>query len=389
MKFGASWVAAVERMAREDLEIGRVACAEVLIGNREGVKLHRQFSGEGGKKTVRPDSLFRMASMTKPVVGVCFLIQYERGLIGLDDPVSRYIPELGNLTVGEFDSRWNVTGSHPSPREVTPRDLLTHSSGVGSGMWYYTKCDKAAIAEGMTLADKMADYGQMYLEFDPGTGASYSALAGFDILARLTEITSGMSIERFARENLFDPLGMSDSTFDPTPEQMGRIVTMHAERNGQAVPDEGSVEGRTFGGLPRTYFSGGAGLVSCGKDYARFAQMLLCEGQLPGGARILQPETVREMASPQLDPKKTWGVDDTWSWGLSVRVVTKDNGSQKPLNHGAFGWSGAYGTHFWVDPVNGLFAVYLSNMTTAGGSGALTARRIEAVVMEQIEGERE
>ena len=306
------------------------------------------------------------------------------GKIALDDPVSRTIPALGCLTVGETDGQGNLTGTHPAPREITPRDLLTHSSGLGSGLWFYTKYEKSAIAEGMTLADKMADYGASYLEFDPGTGASYSALAGFDVLAHLVERTSGQPIAVFARENLFEPLGMTDTTFDPTPEQMGRLVTMHAERNGKAVPDEASVEGRVFGGLPRSYHSGGAGLISCGRDYAAFARMLLCEGLRPDGTALLRPETVREMAKPQLNPRQTWGVDDTWSWGLSVRVVTADNGSQRPLEHGAFGWSGAYGTHFWVDPVNGLFAVYLSNMTTAGGSGALTARRMEAVVMEAL-----
>ena len=372
---------AIEEMVREDLAVGRIACAEVLVGDRDGVKFHRQFPGEGETMKIAPDSLFRMASMTKPVVGVCVMKQVERGLLSLDDEIYHYLPMMKDPMVGEFSAEFELTGTHPSPRQITVRDLLTHTSGLGSGMWFFTRCDKASIRDGMRLEDMMPEYAETPLEFDPGTAFSYSPLAGFDVLARLVEITSGLSIESFARKYVFDPLGMQDTTFAPTPEQMARVVRIHAEQHGKAVPV--NMPPTVFESIPATYFTGGGGLISGGVDYAQFARMLLREGECDG-AHILLPETVRLMRTAQLDPAVVRGIDETQSWGLSMRVITADNGSGKPLDKGAYGWSGAYGTHFWVDPVRDLFAVYLSNMTTAGGAGAITARRIEAVVMDEF-----
>ena len=133
---------------------------------------------------------------------------------------------------------------------------------------------------------------------------------------------------------------------------------------------------RNFDAFPASYPSGSAGLMGTLSDYSRFAQMLLGEGELDG-ARILEAESVRAMRTPQLRAEKTEGVGETETWGLGMRVITAEPGENQPMTKGCFGWSGAYGTHFWVDPGKKLTAVYMRNMTTAGGSGAGTAREFE------------
>ncbi len=370
---------AINTSLREDLDSGLISCAAaaVVCGDK---LVYRNFAGNAfDGVTLNGSHLFRMASMTKPVTAVCVMQQMERGKLALEDPVEKYIPALANLTVGVADGEGKLVSSHPAPRPITVKDLLTHSSGLGSGPLF----DKLFWPDHHllpTIGEMAQLWGQSYLQFDPGSAFSYSGLVGFDVLAHLVELTSDMAYEDYAKENLFAPLGMTDTCFTPNADQWSRIVQMCATENGKAVPvDMGA---HVFGNLPTTYHSGGAGLVSSLDDYLRFAHMLVSDG-VSFGVRILKEETVRSMRVPQLPPM-TPGTDDTYSWGLSMRVATADDGSQKPLTAGCYGWSGAYGTHFWCDPVRQLCAVYCSNMTTAGGSGALTARHMEKAVFDNL-----
>ncbi len=373
-----SLTSAIDTMIREDLASGLISCAAATVVCRNET-VYRGFFGHADAGVPLNDShLFRMASMTKPVTAVCVLRQIENGRLSLNDPVEAYIPALSSMSVAETDGRGNLTGSHPALRPITVGDLLTHSSGLGSGALF----GQTGYEIAGTIGSMMDVWGTSLLEFDPGAAFSYSGLVGFDVLAHLVELTSGLPYEDYAKTYLFDPLGMKDTCFSPTDEQWGRIVRMHCTEDGQAKPvDMGS---HVFGDLPLTYHSGGAGLVSSADDYTRFARMLLGDG-ICDGVRILREETVRSMRTPHLPPMLP-GTDATHSWGLSVRVITADNGSQAPLTAGCFGWSGAYGTHFWCDPARELCAVYCSNMTTAGGSGALTARHMEKAVMDCVNG---
>lgn len=372
----ANLTSAMDAMIREDLASGLISCASATVLCQNMV-VYRGFFGNADEGVpLNETHLFRMASMTKPVTAVCVLRQIETGKLSLTDPVETYIPALSQMRVAETDGKGNLTGSHPAPRPITVQDLLTHSSGLGSG----TLFAQAGYDFTGTIGSQMDTWGTSLLEFDPGTAFSYSGLVGFDVLAHLVELTSGMSYEEYAKMYLFEPLGMTDTGFTPTEDQWSRLVRMHMTEDGQAKPvDMGR---HVFGNLPVTYHSGGAGLFSSLDDYTRFAHMLLCDGT-SCGVRILREETVRTMRTPHLPPMLP-GTDATHSWGLSVRVITADNGSQAPLTTGCYGWSGAYGTHFWCDPVRDLCAVYCSNMTTAGGSGARTARHIEKVVMDNL-----
>lgn len=374
---------AIDRMTEQDIADGLVSCAaiQVVCKNKTVYKHNHGYADVENAVPLDDCHLFRMASMTKPVTAVCTMIQIERGKLSLDDPVSRYLPAFREMKVAEVDREGSLTGTHPAPMEFTVRDLLTHSSGLGSGPWFGKFCREAGIADGQTLGGKIDDWAHSLLEFDPSTAFSYSGLVGFDVLAHLVEVTSGSTYAEFARENLFEPLGMTDTCFRPTDEQWGRMVRIYETTADKKIAPV-DMKGHIFGACPVTYHSGGAGLVSSLADYIRFAHMLVADGE-SGGVRILSEDTVRQMRTRQLRPMIP-GTDATYSWGLSMRVILADNGSQKPLKTGSYGWSGAYGTHFWCDPVRQLCAVYLSNMTTAGGSGALTARHIEKAVMENL-----
>ncbi|MBQ8640687.1 MAG: serine hydrolase [Clostridia bacterium] len=374
---------AIDRMTKTDLEDGLVSCAaiQVICRDKTVYRKNHGFADTGRKIPLSDRHLFRMASMTKPVTAVCTMMQAEAGRLSLEDPVEKYLPAFGHMEVAETDRDGNLTDTHPAPAPITVKDLLTHSSGLGSGPWFGKFCRNPGFADGDTLGSRIGDWAHSYLEFDPATAFSYSGLVGFDVLAHLVEVTSGMAYADFAREKLFRPLGMDDTCFLPDAEQWSRMVQMH-ETVEKGVIRPVDMGNHVFGDCPLTYHSGGAGLVSCLSDYTRFVHMLCSDGT-SGGVRILQAETVRQMRSPQLRPLVP-GTDATYSWGLSMRVVLADNGSQRPLRTGAYGWSGAYGTHFWCDPVRQLCAVYCSNMTTAGGSGALTARHLEQAVMDHL-----
>ncbi len=326
---------------------------------------------------LKRDSLFRLASMTKPVTAVAFMIQAERGRLSLDAPVEETLPELAG---------WRVRGQGPARRSVTARDLLTHSSGLAqeeAGNAAHELLMKGIPPEEATLETIVRAYAKLELDFEPGTRTGYSAIAGFNVLARMVEVSSGMPYQDFVRLAIFEPLNMRNTTWFPTPEQWERTAALYAAgADALRFDDPGRI---IFPGFPANYAAGGAGLVGDLGDYVKFAQMLLNEGEL-NGARILESDSVREMTRPQLSESvENQSVKE--HWGLGMRVIVAEQSAAQPMPKGCFGWSGAFGTHFWVDPSNRLTAVYMSNMTTAGGSGAETAREFERDVYSVLAAE--
>ena len=350
---------------------GAACCVTV-----EGKNIYQGIFGsadiEKGVK-LKKDTLYRLASMTKPVTAVAVMIMAERGKIDLDAPVSDILPEFAGQKL--------LSGEAPS-RGITARDLLTHSSGLCQDETAEMIVDvfKSLVPDRVTLKNMVRGYAALPLAFEPRTKTSYSALAGFDVLARMVEVVSNMKFEEFVKLAIFEPLKMNDTSWYPTDAQWERTATPYAAENGTLTPvDMGK---HNFGAFPASYTSGAAGLLGTLGDYSRFAQMLLNEGELDG-ARILEADTVRQMKTVQLFRETTENVGETETWGLGMRVITKTTDAQ-PVTVGSFGWSGAYGTHFWVDPEKKLTAVYMSNMTTAQGSGADTAREFERDVYSAL-----
>jgi CubicO group peptidase (beta-lactamase class C family) len=353
----------ITQMIQRRIAAGDLAGAVTIVA-RKGKVAHLSAQGVMDlqtKQPMTPASMFRIASMTKPVVGVAIMMLVEEGKLRLTDPVSRFIPEFRDMKVGVAQPGGRGGGAAdeprfytvPAQREITIKDLLTHTSGLGSGPMGNSDIAKVARKEGETLAAYIPRLGRTTLEFQPGTRWTYSPGAGFETLGRIIEVASGTPLDRFFRTRIFDPLGMKDITFWPTDEQMPRVATVYA---------------RTAKGLTRSetpndtlsrniYFRGSGGLYSTAEDYIPLGIMLANGGEM-GGKRLLSRKSVEMMrAAHVLDtlPGRPAGE----GYGLSVRVVTNHAARNTLLSDGTYGWSGAQGTHFFVDPVEQLVGVLM------------------------------
>ena len=333
----------------------------VTIVARRGKVAHVAAQGVmdlDSKQPMTPATIFRIASMTKPVIGVAIMLLVEEGKLHLNDPVARYIPQFANMKVAV--SRPVTGGSEgpgfytvPAQRPITIKDLLTHTSGLGSGPMGDSEIAKVARKDGETLSDYIPRLGGTVLEFQPGSRWTYSPGAGFETLGRIVEIASGMPLDRFFQTRIFDPLGMRDITFWPTDAQMPRVATVY-----QRTADGLSKARMPNDTLSRNvYFRGSGGLYSSAEGYVPFGMMLANGGEL-NGTRLLSRKSV-EMLSAVHVPDTLPGRPSGEGYGLGVRVVTNHAARNTLLSDGTYGWTGAQGTHFFVDPKEQLTAVLM------------------------------
>jgi CubicO group peptidase (beta-lactamase class C family) len=311
--------------------------------------------------------------MTKPVTGVAVLMLVEEGKIRLTDPVSRFIPEFRNTNVAIQKPATARAGQAagepgiylvPANREITIRDLMTHTAGLGSGGAGAREAARVAPRNSTdTLADYVPRLGAAPLDFQPGTDWRYSGLAGIDTLGRVVEVASGQTFEQFLRQRIFEPLGMKDTSFYPSDDRMPRVATLYRRSANGLERDENP--GRL---ASKTLFSGGAGLWSTAEDYLQFAQMLVNGGEL-AGKRLLSPRTVDLMGSNHVGDMfaKTaargsdgtgFGLDGM-GFGLTVEIVIDPVKAEQRRSKGSFGWYGAFGTHFWVDRLEQLTGIVM------------------------------
>lgn len=366
----------IENTINDDIANGRVGAAAVCVC-QDGKELYRGFFADSSAGfEVKENTVFRLASMTKPITAVAVLILVDRGLIALDDRVSKYIKGFQEIYIGKLENDHAVADKR-SETPITVRHLLTHTSGLGSGPIGDKMSAKFPVTERKTLSQVVDYYTECLLDFEPSSKQCYSGVFAFDVLARIVEIASGKAFSDFLAEELFEPLGMKNTTFSPTEEQWSRMIPMHNRADGKNIIAD-FPENSIFEGFSTTYTCGGAGLVSTLDDYLKFATMLLQHGYA-GNRRIISEKAFQEMTRPQVSEAIMPGAE---RWGLSVRVITSESYGALPV--GAFGWSGAYGTHFWVDPKNRITAVYLKNSRYDGGSGALTARILEENVSSAL-----
>ena len=359
----------INDLVQRHITAGSFSGAVTLVA-RNGRIAH--FEAQGlmdieARKPMQKDAIFKIMSMTKPVVGVSIMMMIEEGKVRLTDPVSKFIPELKGLTVAvpmagapgappaggrgaaPAEPRYYTV---PAEREITIRDLLTHTSGLVSGGLSGTEARKVALKGKESLADYIPRLGGVPLDFQPGSRWAYSAQAGFDTLARVVEVVSGMPFDQFTKTRIFDPLGMKDTFFYPA-DGNPRMVTRYARGQSGQLEKQGLAN--FFNGA---YFSGGGGLMSTAEDYLQFGLMLVNGGRLNGKV-LLSPRTVEMMGSVHaLDtlPGRPRGE----GYGLSMRVVNDPVARTTFLSQGSFGWSGAYGTHFWVDPKEKIVAVLMT-----------------------------
>jgi len=371
----------------------------VTVVTRKGRVAHFEATGQMDAESrvpMRKDGIFRMASMSKPVTGVAVLMLMEEGKLRLTDPVSRFIPEFKDTKVAMTKATPPGPGAAaaaangqplrapeiytvPAAREITIRDLMTHTSGLESG--------GAGTREGARLAPRettqnLASYipklGAVPLDFQPGTAWRYSALAGIEVLGRIVEIASGLTFDQFLRQRLFDPLGMKDTGFFPAEASAARVVTLYGKT------PKGLERIETPAWLAtRTLFSGGGGLWSTAEDYTQFAQMLVNGGEL-NGKRLLSPRTVDLMASNHVGDlyaeSTPNGARRGMGFGLTVEVVLDPVAANRRTSAGSFGWDGAFGTHFWVDRKEDLTGILLIQQ----GTNPQLNRDFENAIMQAV-----
>ena len=375
------------------LDARQLAGAVTLVARRGRVA---HFEAHGvmdfdSKTPMRKDAMFRIASMSKPVTGVAIMMLMEEGKLRLTDPVSRFIPEFKEVKVAVVGpgyvappvaagQRAPVPDYYtvPANREITIRDLLTHTSGLESGDLGNRVGGRLVPRDTTkTLADYVPRLAQVPLDFQPGSQWTYSLLAGMETLSRIVEITSGQTYDQFLKQRIFDPLGMKDTGFFVTPDRAARVAGLYTRTpRGLEKEDTPSWLATT------TFFSGGGGLWSTAEDYAQFAQMLVNGGEL-NGKRLLSPRTVDLMATNQVGDLYSGAGAGTrvqgMGFGLSMDVVLDPVRANRRTSPGTFGWDGAFGTHFWVDQKEKLIGVL---MVQTAGTGV--TRDFENSVMQAI-----
>ncbi|PNS08535.1 serine hydrolase domain-containing protein [Solilutibacter silvestris] len=343
---------------------GRLAGAVALV-LQDGKPVYQRAVGWSDKEAGRPmrvDTVFRIASQTKAITSTAILMLAEEGKLTLNDAVSRTIPAFAHTTVIAAGDAAPV----PAKRAITLRDLLTHTAGISYGTdkplaeIYKSKGFGTAAGHGWYLADK--DEGicttverLATLPFDAQPGEKWIYGYNTDILGCVVERVSGMPLDAFIRSRITAPLGMKDTQFYLDPAQRTRLATVYASKDGRAVraPDGSMGQGAYIDG-PRRSFSGGAGLLSTAHDYARFLEMIRRGGTL-GGVRILSPRSVRLMTTNQVS---TIYSNDGMGYGYGFETTDR-YGANGMDGVGAFGWGGAYGTSYRVDPESHLVLVLM------------------------------
>jgi len=347
--FSAEGIAAIAPAMQELIDEGRTGGVMTLVA-RDGKIVHWEATGWRvvGEDPLEKDDIFRIWSMTKPITTTAAMILVEEGAIALDQPLSDFIPAFGGVQV--YDDGGLRTPSRP----IAIRDLMRHTSGLTYGVFgnhpvdvmYREDLNALGRETGMNLEATANAIAEMPLLADPGTLWNYSVST--DVLGRVVEVASGMSLAAFFRTRIFEPLGMDDSAFHVSADKLDRFTAVYGGQGDELTMTESPVDG-PFTEAP-SWYSGGGGLTSSAMDYLRFTQMLLNEGELDG-VRILQAETVREMRRNQLPVEMgTMAPGGAEGFGLGFAVVVE--GDREDL----FYWSGVANTWFWIDPVENIIA---------------------------------
>ena len=352
----AERLARISDAVRGRIEAGELAGAVTLV-SRFGKVVHYEAQGTLDVDSKRPmtgDALFHMASTTKPVTAAAIVMLVEEGKVRLTDPASRFIPEFRDPKVAvERDGKAELVPAH---REVQVLDLLTHTSGLLSGGLGQKQVpgDATFPRKGDTLEAYVRRIASSPLDFEPGSKWSYSPFGGIDALARIVEVASGRPFDAFLRERLFEPLGMRDTFFYTPADREPRLAAFHARKDGALKKADYSF------GFVEPYTSGAAGLVSTAADFHRFGLMLLNGGELEG-KRVLSPRGVEMLASNHVGSmfQGSLGRPEGMGFGFAVEVVVDPIRTASFRSAGSFGWDGAFGTQFWVDPREGLVAVFM------------------------------
>ena len=351
----------------EHVAKGHIAGAIGLIARRGKIGYFETYGFQDKEAGVamRKDTMFRMYSMTKPITGVAVMILYEEGRFYLTDPVSKYLPELGNMKVAvvETDPKTGkkTRYSVPAQREITILDLLRHTSGIDyagpedvEGKRIYEKLGTNSLDQ--TIGEMVKKIGQAPLVHQPGTMWEYGL--SMDVLARLVEVVSGQPYDKFLEQRIFKPLGMVDTGYTVPPEKANRFSKLYAPGDGWTIKPN-TTPAQTSYLKPAVNFGGGSQSVSTAADYLRFCQMLLNGGELDG-VRILSRKTVELMTSDHLgDMPRASLLPTGYGFGFTMAVSHGAGKTGVIGSEGEYFWGGAAGTRFWIDPKEQMIGIFM------------------------------
>jgi CubicO group peptidase (beta-lactamase class C family) len=366
----------ISKAVQQSIDDKRITGAVTLVARHGHVVWFKAqgLSDREAGKPMRPESIFRICSMSKPITSVAVMMLYEEGKFLLEDPISKYLPEFKDPKVLVKPANGQPY-TIPATREITIRDLLRHTSGLtynwnaDLGPLY----EKANVAHGLlpydgTIGDNVKRLAPLPLLFNPGERFEYSL--SVDVLGRLVEVASGKPFDEFLRTRIFEPLGMKDTSFFPPENKLDRLTTAYTYYEGKGLnrfPDTPIAEGTFTYSADYPYkgakklFSGGGGLTSTAEDYARFCQMMLNGGKW-GSIRLLSRKSVELMSHDQLGKI---GPDQGFGLGFGV------NGANAPLTElgtpGSYNWGGFFYTGFTIDPKEELIVVFMGQLHPTGG----------------------
>jgi CubicO group peptidase (beta-lactamase class C family) len=342
-----------------------IAGAVTAVVARDKI-LHFETTGladVAAKRPMAPDTLFWIASMTKPVTGAAILMLQDEGRLTVADPVAKYLPEFANLKTPS-----------DKPANITIAQMLTHTSGLGEAAG-------PAAQQARTLADLVPIWLAAPMQYEPGERWKYTQ-SGINAAGRIVEVVSGMTFDAFVQQRIFDPLGMKSTTFYPTDEQRARLATAYAKNKTTGALDP--VPPRTDFGQRDRPPQGNGGLYSTAPDYARFGRMLLNGGTLDG-RRYLSDRAMKFLTTPQTADLPTgFFQTDThgnrganYGWGMATCILrTPHEGVAAMLSPGTYGHGGAWGTQAWMDPVKGVAYILMVQRSNFPNSDASDVRRV-------------
>lgn len=363
----------LDRAIEDEIAGKRLAGGVMFIARDGGIVQLKAYGRQdiAADRPMAPDTIFRIASMSKALTTVAALMLYEEGRFMLNDPVGKYIPAFARSEVAVPPPPGAPEGTKyvkvPAKSPITIRQLMTHTAGLSYGDganpaaeefraanvqgWYFANHDEP-------IGDAMLRLARLPLAHHPGEAYDYGF--GSDLLGHLVEVVSGMPLDRFIAERITGPLRMPDTSFFLPPEKAGRLATVYGLTGGVLAPGD---QGDYVTG-PRRCFSGGAGLLSTAADYGRFLQMLLNGGELDG-VRLLGPRTVELMHASHVGDLHAGGRQ---SFGLGFWVNDRPGRHGELLGEGSYGWGSAYFPQYVVDPKERLVFLFMTQLRPAGGS---------------------
>lgn len=385
--FDAAKLAAIpDKLATLYLDDGRLSGFSMLVARQGEIETLacRGKSAMGAEADaafdIAPDSIFRIYSMTKPITSLAFMQLIEAGEIGMHDPVTNYIPAFADTEVWVDGTTRDYT-TRPPERDITLHDLITHQSGLTYDFMadhpvdalYRRKRLTGSRNAGISLATFVDELAQLPLLFSPGTSWNYSV--GIDVIGRVIEIVSGMDLEHYFQQHIFTPLGMSDTSFNITPEQTPRLTHCYYNDSlhGKIRAIDGSADTAFL--KPTEFYGGGGGLLSTITDYHRFCRMLEQKGALDG-TRIISAPMVDEMMRNQLSrggelegfARGSFSENGFAGngFGIGGSLILDPARALVPAAAGTYSWGGLANTYFWIDPPNALTVILMTQMMPYG-----------------------